>query len=164
MVHFCQHLCFSCEFLLIGRFVYIVLNEDFTSLFQLWIFVNWSFCVHCFWMKISTMSYKTVLILVPPIIYPPPPPFESIQECFVTEAWNLISRRSLSIVKEWVFFLGSLGLNRSAWPTKRVNHEAVLGRLVCSALRFITPWTQNKRHLFLICTMLQTKTLSKILR
>ena len=36
-----------------------------------------------------------------------------------------------------VFFLGSWGMNRSAGQTNRVNREAVLGRFVCSALRFI---------------------------
>ena len=35
------------------------------------------------------------------------------------------------------FFLGSWGMNRSAGQTNRVNREAVLGRFVCSALRFI---------------------------
>ena len=35
------------------------------------------------------------------------------------------------------FFLGSWGMNRSAKQTNRMNREAVLGRCVCSALRFI---------------------------
>ena len=51
------------------------------------------------------------------------------------------------IFKEWVsFFLGSLGLNRSAGQTNRVNREAVLGRFVCSALRFI-PHEHRKKTL-----------------
>ena len=55
-------------------------------------------------------------------------------------------------------------MNRSAGQTNRVNREAVLEWFVCSALRFIPPWTQKKRHSFLIFTMFLTRTLSKILR
>ena len=67
--------------------------------------------------------------------------------------------------KEWVvFFLSSWGINRSAGQTNRVNRAAVFGWFVCSALRFIPPWTQKKRHSFLIFTMFPTRTLYKILR
>ena len=44
------------------------------------------------------------------------------------------------------FFLGSYGMNRSAGQTNRVNHEAVLERFVCSALRFI-PHEPRKKTL-----------------
>ena len=67
--------------------------------------------------------------------------------------------------KEWVsFFLCSWGMNRSAGQTNRVNREAVLGRFVCSALRFI-PHEHRKRDthsLYLQC--FQPRTLSKIFR
>ena len=63
-----------------------------------------------------------------------------------------------------VFFLGSWGMNRSAGQTNRVNREAVLARFVCSALRFIPHEPREKRHSFLIFTVLPTKTLSEILR
>ena len=50
-------------------------------------------------------------------------------------------------IKEWVsFFLGSWGMNRSTGQTNRVNREAVLGRFVCSALRFI-PHEPRKKTL-----------------
>ena len=45
-----------------------------------------------------------------------------------------------------VFFLGSWGMNRSTGQTNRVNREAVLGRFVCSALRFI-PHEPRKKTL-----------------
>ena len=68
-------------------------------------------------------------------------------------------------IKEWVsFFLGSWGMNRSAGQTNRVNREAVLGRFVCSALRFIPhePRKKDTHSLYLQC--FQPRTLSKILR
>ena len=41
-------------------------------------------------------------------------------------------------IKEWVSsFLGSWGMNQSTGQTNHVNREAVFGRFVCSALRFI---------------------------
>ena len=50
-------------------------------------------------------------------------------------------------MKEWVsFFLGSWRMNRSAGQTNRVSREAVLGRFVCSALRFI-PHEPRKKTL-----------------
>ena len=57
-----------------------------------------------------------------------------------------------------VFFLGSLGMNRSTGQTNRVSREAVLVWFVCSALRFI-PYEPRK-----LFTMFPTRTLSKILR
>ena len=63
-----------------------------------------------------------------------------------------------------VFFLGSLGLNRSEGQTNRVSHEAVLGRFVWSVIQLIQPWIQQKRYSFLISTMLPTKTLPRIIR
>ena len=45
-----------------------------------------------------------------------------------------------------VFFLGSLGMNRSPGQTNRVNREAVLVRFVCSAQRFI-PHEPRKKTL-----------------
>ena len=62
------------------------------------------------------------------------------------------------------FFLGSWGMNRSAGQTNRVNREAVLGRFVCSALRFIPhePRKKDTHSLYLQC--FQPRTLSKILR
>ena len=42
--------------------------------------------------------------------------------------------------------------------------DAVLGRFVCSALRFIPYEPRKKRHSFLIFTMFPTRTLPKILR
>ena len=52
-----------------------------------------------------------------------------------------------------VFFLGSRGMNRSAGQTNRVNCEAVLGRFVCSALRFIPhePRKKDTYSLYLQC-------------
>ena len=45
-------------------------------------------------------------------------------------------------IKEWVSFF--LGMNRSTGQTNRVNCEAVLGRFVCSALRFsLIPYIYN---------------------
>ena len=62
------------------------------------------------------------------------------------------------------FFLGSWGMNRSTGQTNRVNREAVLGRFVCSALRFIPhePRKKDTHSLYLQC--FQPRTLSKILR
>ena len=58
--------------------------------------------------------------------------------------------------KEWVsFFLGSWGMNRSAGQTNRVNREAVLGRFVCSALRFIPHEPRKKDTHSLIDFLLQ---------
>ena len=68
-------------------------------------------------------------------------------------------------IKEWVsFFLGSWGMNRSAGQTNRVNREAVLGRFVCSALRFIPhePRKKDTHSLYLQC--FKPRTLSKLLR
>ena len=45
------------------------------------------------------------------------------------------------------FFLGSWGMNRSKGQTNRVNREAVLGRFVCSALRFIPHEPRKKKTL-----------------
>ena len=45
------------------------------------------------------------------------------------------------------FFLGSWGMHRSAGQTNRVNREAVLGRFVCSALRFIPHEPRKKKTL-----------------
>ena len=73
--------------------------------------------------------------------------------------------RNRNSLKEWVsFFLGSWGMNRSAGQTNRVNREAVLGRFVCSALRFIPhePRKKDTHSLYLQC--FQPRTLSKILR
>ena len=53
--------------------------------------------------------------------------------CHTTESLPF----SLFIKGMSIFFLGSLGMNRSAGQTNRVNREAVLGRFVCSALRCI---------------------------
>ena len=66
-------------------------------------------------------------------------------------------------IKEWVFFLGSWGMNRSAGQTNRVNREAVLVWFVCSALRFI-PMNPEKKTLIPYISMFPTRTLSKILR
>ena len=61
--------------------------------------------------------------------------------------------------KEWVsFFLGSWWMNRSAGQTNRVNREAVLGRFVCSALRFIPhePRKKDTHSLYLQCFQLRS--------
>ena len=54
---------------------------------------------------------------------------------------------------ECLFFLGSWGMNCSAGQTNRVNREAVLGRFVCSALRFIPhePRKKDIHSLYLQC-------------
>ena len=51
------------------------------------------------------------------------------------------------------FFLGSWGMNRSVGQTNCVNREAVLGRFVCSALRFIPhePREKDTHSLYLQC-------------
>ena len=70
-----------------------------------------------------------------------------------------------SIFKEWVsFFQGSWGMNCSAGQNK--SREPRSGsRTICLFRATIhSPWTQTKRHSFLIFTMLPSKTLSKILR
>ena len=41
--------------------------------------------------------------------------------------------------------MGSWGMNRSTGQTNRVNREAVLGRFVCSALRFIPHEPRKKK-------------------
>ena len=54
-------------------------------------------------------------------------------------------------------------INRSAGQTNRVNREAVLGWLVCSALRVIPHEPRKKPHSFHIFTMFPTRILPKIL-
>ena len=56
------------------------------------------------------------------------------------------------------FFLGSWEINRSAEQTNRVNRDLFVPHCV----HF--PWTEKKRHSFLIFTMPPTKTPSKIIR
>ena len=78
------------------------------------------------------------------------------QYCLFKNTGNLVL-----LIKEWVsFFLGSWGMNRSAGQTNRVNREAVLGRFVCSALRFIPhePRKKDTHSLYLQC--FQPRTLS----
>ena len=65
---------------------------------------------------------------------------------------------------ECLCFLGSWGTNRSAGQTNRVNYEAVLGVICLFRATIHTPWTQKKRHSFLILTMFPIRTLSKIFR
>ena len=65
---------------------------------------------------------------------------------------------------ECLFFWVHGGMNRSEGQTNRVNREAV-SRAICLFRATIhSPWTQKKRHSFLIFTMPPTKTLSQILR
>ena len=67
-------------------------------------------------------------------------------------ARNIHQGFSYCAIKERVsFFLGSLGMNRSAGQTNRVNREAVLGRFVCSALRFIPHEHRKKTLIPYIC-------------
>ena len=54
---------------------------------------------------------------------------------------------------ECLFFLGSWGMNRSTGQTNYVNHEEVLGLLVCFTLQLI-PHEPIKKDSFLILTML----------
>ena len=80
---------------------------------------------------------------------------DSLQQLFYIVTQWLLAR--YKIFKEWVsFFLGSWGMNRVG-QTNRMNREAVLMRFVCSALQW------RKMNSFLIFTIPQTKTLSKIL-
>ena len=77
--------------------------------------------------------------------------------------WNHFD--SLCSLKEWVsFFLGSWG-NESQRGTNKSCEPRSGSRLICLFRATIhSPWTQKKRHSFLIFTMLPTKTLSKIPR
>ena len=78
---------------------------------------------------------------------PPPPPPRDPRVIPVKCDLLTIVVLSTKPIKEWVsFFLGSWGMNRSTGQTNRVNREAVLGRFVCSALRFI-PHEHRKKTL-----------------
>ena len=78
-----------------------------------------------------------------------------------THTWPKVRIRTFT---EWVSFLGSWGLNRSTGQTKRINDSWLLGDLFVLHSNLF-PINPEKRHSFLIftCTMLPTKTLSKIL-